>query len=145
MLNLEKQEATSKNFISLYDFEYQKLVNLGLDIIQRGDIDSALRFFQELSLTSPLSSLSYFYLGTLHIIKDEVDVAIGYYSLAWEVNDNPLLAARLPSKVLNTLIIMKQVDKELLALWIERAEKYVSSYACDDMLVYDFAKRILNE
>ncbi|MHA1218022.1 MAG: hypothetical protein ACTSO5_04965 [Candidatus Heimdallarchaeaceae archaeon] len=75
MLNLEKQEATSKNFISLYDFEYQKLVNFGLDIIQRGDIDSALRFFQELSLTSPLSSLSYFYLGTLHVIKDEVDVA----------------------------------------------------------------------
>ena len=69
MLNLEKQEATSKNFISLYDFEYQTLVNLGLDIIQRGDIDSALRFFQELSLTSPLSSLSYFYLGNLLIVS----------------------------------------------------------------------------
>ena len=145
MLNLEKQEETSNNFISLYDFEYQTLVNLGLDLIQRGDIDSALRFFQELSLTSSLSSLSYFYLGTLHVIKDEVDVAIGYYSLAWEVNDNPLLAARLPSKVLNTLIIMKQVDKELLALWIRRAEKFVSSYACDDLLIYDYAKRILNE
>ncbi|MHA1218023.1 MAG: hypothetical protein ACTSO5_04970 [Candidatus Heimdallarchaeaceae archaeon] len=40
---------------------------------------------------------------------------------------------------------MNQVDKELLALWLERAEKFVPSYACDDMLIYDYAIRILDE
>ncbi len=145
MLNLEKQETKQTQFFSLFDFEYQTLINIGLDLIQEGDIDSAILFFQELSLSSPHSSLSYFYLGNLHTVKDDLDLAVGYYSLAWEVNDNPLLTSRLPCKVLSTLISMKQVDKDLLALWLERAEKFVSNYECDSLLIYDFSKRILDE
>ncbi len=144
MLNLKKQETKQKQFFSLFDFEYQKLVSVGLDLIQDGDIDSAILFFQELSLSSPHSSFSYFYLGNLHTVKDDLDLAVGYYSLAWEVNDNPLLTSRLPCKVLSTLVSMQSVDLELLSLWLERSKEFLDSYACDELLIYDYAQRIIS-
>jgi hypothetical protein len=144
MLNLEKQEKKRPKFLSLFDFEYQELVNVGLDLIQEGDIDSAILFFQELSLSSPHSSLSYFYLGNLHTIKDDLDVAVGYYSLAYEVNDNPLLTSRLPCKVLSTLVSMQSVDKELLSLWFERTKDYRETYSCDELLICDYAQRLIS-
>ncbi len=144
MLNLEKQETKQPKFLSLFDFEYQELVNVGLDLIQEGEIDSAILFFQELSLSSPHSSLSYFYLGNLHSIKDDLDIAVGYYSLAYEVNDNPLLTAKLPCKVLSTLVSMNTMDKELLSLWLERTSEFHDIYSCDELLICDYAQRIIS-
>jgi len=144
MLNLEKQETKQTQFFSLFDFEYQTLINVGLDLIQEGDIDSAILFFQELSLSSPHSPLSYFYLGNLHTVKDDLDLAVGYYSLAWEVNDNPLLTSRLPCKVLSTLVSMQTVDLELLSLWLDRSEEFLDSYACDELLICDYVERIIS-
>ncbi len=143
MLNLKKQE-TKRQFFSLFDFEYQKLVNVGLDLIQDGDIDSAILFFQELSLSSPHPSFSYFYLGNLHTVKDDLDLAVGYFSLAWEVKDNPLLTSKLPCKVLSTLVCMQTVDLELLSLWLERSKEFLDSYTCDELLICDYAQRIIS-
>ena len=144
MLNLKNQKAKQPAFLSLFDFEYLQLINVGLDLIQEGDIDSAILFFQELSLSSPHSSLSYFYLGNLHTIKDDLDVAIAYYSLAWEVNDNPFLNSRLPCKVLSTLVSMPKVDTDLLSLWLKRSKEFLESYSCDELLICDYAERLIS-
>ena len=110
-----------------------------------GDIDSAILFFQELSLSDLSSNLTYFYLGNLHSIRDELEIAIGYYSLAWETNSNPELAPRLLSRVLFTLSTMDEPDKEILKLWLGRAETFIHAYSCDELLIIDYAKRLLEQ
>ncbi len=145
MLNLESKEEKHSTSPTLFDFEYNQLLTLGLNLIQQGDVDSAIKFFQELSLSDLSSNLTYFYLGNLHSIRDELEIAIGYYSLAWETNSNPDLAPRLPSKVLFTLATMDDPDKEILKLWLNRAEKFVQSYSCDELLVVDYTTRLLEK
>jgi tetratricopeptide (TPR) repeat protein len=144
MLSLESKNEKSE-FNALFDFEYNLLLTLGLNLIQQGEVDSAIRFFQELSLSDLSTNLTYFYLGNLHTIKDELEIAIGYYSLAWETNSNPDLAPCLPSKVLFTLITMDYPDKEILKLWLKRAEKFVQTYSCDELLIVDYASRLLEK
>jgi len=145
MLSLESKEEEKHNSPTLFDFEYDQLLTLGLNLIQRGEIDSAIRFFQELSLTDLSSNLTYFYLGNLHSIRDELEVAIGYFSLAWETNSDPELASRLPAKVLFTLASLDNPDKEILKLWLNRAKEYIQSYNCDDLLIVDYAERLLEK
>ena len=144
MLSLESKEEQSDQS-TLFDFEYNQLLTLGLNLIQQGEIDSAIRFFQELSLTDLSSNLTYFYLGNLHSIRDELELALGYFSLAWETNSYPELAPRLPAKVLFTLASMSNPDKEILKLWLNRAEQYIQSYGCDELLVVDYAERLLEK
>ena len=145
MLSLESKEETHPKFNALFDFEYNLLLTLGLNLIQQGEVDSAIRFFQELSLSDLSSNLTYFYLGNLHTIRDELEIAIGYYSLAWEINSNPDLAPCLPSKVLFTLVTMDNPDKEILKLWLKRAENFTQSYTCDELLIIDYATRLLEK
>ena len=145
MLSLESKEEEKHNSPTLFDFEYDQLLTLGLNLIQRGEIDSAIRFFQELSLTDLSSNLTYFYLGNLHSIRDELEVAIGYFSLAWETNSDPELASRLPAKVLFTVASLDNPDKEILKLWLNRAKEYIQSYNCDDLLIVDYAERLLEK
>ncbi|MCE7741802.1 MAG: hypothetical protein GOP50_05035 [Candidatus Heimdallarchaeota archaeon] len=145
MLSLESKEEKHSTSPTLFDFEYNQLLTLGLNLIQQGNVDSAIKFFQELSLSDLSSNLTYFYLGNLHSIRDELEIAIGYYSLAWETNSNPDLAPRLPSKVLFTLATMDDPDKEILKLWLNRAEKFVRSYSCDELLIVDYTTRLLEK
>jgi tetratricopeptide (TPR) repeat protein len=145
MLSLESKEDKKVKSPPLFDFEYNQLLTLGLNLIQQGDIESAIKYFQELSLSDLSSNLTYFYLGNLHSICDELEIAIGYYSLAWETNSNPDLAPRLPAKVLFTLSTMNDPDKEILKLWLGRAEKYAHLYSCDELLIMDYAERLLEK
>jgi hypothetical protein len=145
MLSLESKKDQNPPSSPLFNFEYNWLLTLGLNLIQQGDIDSAIMFFQELSLSDLSSSLTYFYLGNLHTIRDELEIAIGYYSLAWETNSNPELAPRLPSKVLFTLATMDNPDKEILKLWLGRAETFTHAYSCDELLIVDYAQRLLEK
>ncbi len=145
MLTLESKKEKKHNSSPLFDFEYNQLLTIGLNLIQQGKIDSAIRFFQELSLSDLSSNLTYFYLGNLHLIRDELDIALGYFSLAWETNSNPDLAPRLPSKVLFTLASMDNPDKEILKLWLNRAERFLQTYSCDELLIIDFTRRLLEK
>lgn len=145
MLSLESKKDEQKPSPLLFDFEYNQLLILGLNFIQQGDVDSAIMFFQELSLSDLSSNLTYFYLGNLHSIRDELEIAIGYFSLAWETNSNPELAPRLPSKVLFTLSTMDNPDKEILKLWLGRAEEFTHTYSCDELLIIDYAQRLLEK
>ncbi len=145
MLSLESKEEKQSIPSTLFDFEYHQLLTLGLNLIQQGEIGSAIRFFQELSLSDLSSNLTYFYLGNLHSIRNELEIAVGYFSLAWETNSNPDLAPRLPSKVLFTLVTMDNPDKEILKLWLNRAEKFTQSYSCDELLIIDYATRLLEK
>ncbi|MHA1199965.1 MAG: hypothetical protein ACTSQF_11610, partial [Candidatus Heimdallarchaeaceae archaeon] len=63
MLSLESKEEEHTTSPALFDFEYNQLLTLGLNLIQQGEVDSAIRFFQELSLSDLSSNLTYFYLG----------------------------------------------------------------------------------
>ena len=145
MITLKSKEEKKLNSSSLFDFEYNQLLTLGLNLIQQGKVDSAIKYFQELSLSDLSSNLTYFYLGNLHAIKDELEIAIGYYSLAWETNSNPDLTPKLPFKVLFTLAMMEKPDKEILRLWLNRAEKFLESYGCDELLIVDYTKRLLEK
>ena len=143
MLSFETREEKQTELATIFDFEYEELLTAGLNLIKQGEVDSAILFFQELSLSSPLSSLSCFYLGNLHSIRDEMELAIAYYSLAWETNKNPELRHCLQYKVLFSLITMDRPDKEILKLWLTRTENCLNQYSCDELLIIDFARKIL--
>ena len=145
MLSLESNKEEQSEIKALFDFDYNLLLALGLNLIQQGEVDSAIKFFQELSLSDLSSNLTYFYLGNLHTIRDELEIAISYYSLAWEMNSNLELAPHLSAKVLFILISMNNPDKEILKLWLKRANSFLHSYSCDELLVVDCAARLLEK
>ena len=145
MLSLESKNEKEHKSQTLFDFEYNQLLTLGLSLIQQGEIDSAIRFFQELSLSDLSTNLTYFYLGNLHSICDEPELAIGYFSLAWETNSDLELAARLTVKVLFILASIENPDKEILKLWLNRAKEFISSYSCDELLILDYTERLLEK
>ncbi|TFG09184.1 hypothetical protein EU534_02370 [Candidatus Heimdallarchaeota archaeon] len=145
MISLESKKENKGRAQTLFDFEYNQLLTLGLNLIQQGEIESAIRFFQELSLSDLSTNLTYFYLGNLHSICDELEIAIGYFSLAWETNSDAELAARLPVKVLFILASINNPDKEILKLWLNRAKRFIHSYSCDELLVVDYTERLLEK
>jgi len=123
----------------------QELVKKGLSKIEKGEVSTALKIFKEVQKFFPNYSKIHLYLANLYSIQDEKKEALKSYTLAWEQRDK--LEEQedhyVPYQSIFILLSMDSIPKDLLKIWVDRAEEFYFEYSRSERMMIDFAKQVL--
>ncbi len=136
---------TSESYELYSEDKCKELIEEGLSKIEKGDVSSALKIFKEVQKFFPNHSKTNLYLANLYSIQDEKQEALKSYTIAWEQRDKLEKQENhyVPYQSIFILLSMESIPKDLLKIWIERAEEFYFEYSRSERIIIDFAKQIL--